>query len=165
MVLICYDGSADAKAAIEQAGELFEGQPATVLAVWEPFVEVLARTPAALGMTSGIGNVDEIDKASRESAEQVAQEGADLACNARLNAQPRVCARVSSVANAILCEAEEVGANAIVLGSRGLGGLSSLLVGSVSHAVIQHADRAVIIVPSPRVARARAVKRRSHLVA
>ena len=165
MVLICYDGSADAKAAIEQAGELFAGHPATVLSVWEPFVEVLARTPAALGMASGIGNVDQIDKASRETAEQAAREGADLAGTAGLNAQPRVCARVSSVANAILSEADDVGASAIVLGSRGLGGLSSLLVGSVSHAVIQHADRAVVIVPSPHVARARARKRHSHAVA
>jgi nucleotide-binding universal stress UspA family protein len=164
MVLICYDGSADAKAAIEQGGDLLDGQPATVLTVWEPFVEVLARTPAALGMTAGIGNVDEIDKASRESAEKLAKEGAELACNAGLNAQPRVCARVSSVANAILCQADEVGASAVLMGSRGLSGLSSLLVGSVSHAIIQHADRAVIVVPSPHVARARGRKRHSHAV-
>jgi hypothetical protein len=32
-------------------------------------------------------------------------------------------------------------------------------VGSVSHAVIQHADRAVIVVPSPQVSRARGRKR------
>ena len=165
MVLICYDGSADAKAAIEQAGDFLEGHPATVLTVWEPFVEALSRTPAALGMTVGIGNVNEIDKATRENAEQLAREGAELACNAGLNAQPRVCARVSSVANAILCEADEVGASAIVIGSRGLSGLSSLLVGSVSHAIIQHADRAVIVVPSPHVSRERRHKRHSHAVA
>jgi nucleotide-binding universal stress UspA family protein len=159
MVLICYDGSPDAKAAIEQAGELLDGHPATVLTVWEPFLEVLARTPAAFGMPAGIGNVDEIDNANRKAAEQLAQEGADFANHAGLNAQPRVCARVSSVANAILGDADEVGASAIVMGSRGLGGLSSLLVGSVSHAVIQHADRAVIVVPSPQVSRARGRKR------
>jgi nucleotide-binding universal stress UspA family protein len=45
-----------------------------------------------------------------------------------------------------------VGASAILMGSRGLTGLKSVLLGSVSHAVIQHADRAVIVVPSQEVA-------------
>jgi hypothetical protein len=41
------------------------------------------------------------------------------------------------------------------MGSRGLTGLKSLLLGSVSHAVVQRADRTVIIVPSSEVARSR----------
>ena len=41
------------------------------------------------------------------------------------------------------------------MGSRGLTGLKPLLLGSVSHAVIQHASRMVIVVPSPQVAAAR----------
>jgi nucleotide-binding universal stress UspA family protein len=46
-----------------------------------------------------------------------------------------------------------------VLGTRGLTGVKSLLLGSVSHAVLQHADRPVIIVPSPETARERAAHR------
>jgi nucleotide-binding universal stress UspA family protein len=165
MVLICYDGSADAKTAIEQAGELLSGHPAVVLTVWEHFIEALARTPAVLGITAGIRNVDELEQACLQSAERLAEEGAELACSAGFNAQPRTCARTSSVANAIMCAADQVGASAIVIGSRGLSGLGSLLVGSVSHAVIQHADRAVIVVPSPHVSRERARKRHAHAVA
>jgi hypothetical protein len=45
MILISYDGSTDAKAAIEHPGELLGGQTTTVLTVWEPFVEVLAHLP------------------------------------------------------------------------------------------------------------------------
>jgi nucleotide-binding universal stress UspA family protein len=60
------------------------------------------------------------------------------------------------VAATILDEARELGATAIVVGSRGLTGVKSLLLGSVSHALIQHADRTVIVVPSPDVAAARA---------
>jgi len=41
------------------------------------------------------------------------------------------------------------------MGSRGLTGVKSLLLGSVSHEVIQHADRTVVIVPSPEVASSR----------
>ncbi len=35
-VILCYDGSEDAKYAIEQAGSLFGGKPALVLTVWRP---------------------------------------------------------------------------------------------------------------------------------
>ena len=54
MVLICYDGSPDARSAIEHAAELLDGQPVTVLTVWEPFVEVLARTPSGFGLAPGM---------------------------------------------------------------------------------------------------------------
>ena len=63
-------------------------------------------------------------------------------------------ARVA-VADAILDEADVIDAGAIVLGSRGLTGIGSLLLGSVSHAILQHADRTVIVVPSPAVAQRR----------
>ena len=63
--------------------------------------------------------------------------------------------REGSVAQAVLEEAGQANASAVVLGSRGLGGIGSLLLGSVSHAVLQHADRAVVVVPSPKVARSR----------
>jgi hypothetical protein len=52
-----------------------------------------------------------------------------------------------------------VDAEAIVLGRRGLTGVKSLLLGSVSHAVLQHADRPVVVVPSPAVTEARAQRR------
>ncbi|MGZ4325074.1 MAG: universal stress protein, partial [Solirubrobacteraceae bacterium] len=50
MILIAYDGSPDARSAIDHAGELFSGEPATVLTVWEPFIDVMTRTGAGLGL-------------------------------------------------------------------------------------------------------------------
>lgn len=120
MILIAYDGSDDAKAAIEHAGSLLAGQPAVVGTVWEPYVQMLTRYPTP-GLMLGGDDTGEIDEASREVAEDKAEEGAALAR------------------------------------SHGLG---SLLLGSVSHALIQHADRTVVIVPSPKVARRRNEKRR-----
>jgi hypothetical protein len=34
MILLCYDGSSDAQCAIDRAGELLRGQPATILTLW-----------------------------------------------------------------------------------------------------------------------------------
>jgi nucleotide-binding universal stress UspA family protein len=70
--------------------------------------------------------------------------------------------RNGGVASAILDVADELDAEAIVVGSRGLTGVKSLLLGSVSHALLQHADRPVIVVPSPAVTEARAQQRRDH---
>jgi nucleotide-binding universal stress UspA family protein len=59
-------------------------------------------------------------------------------------------------ADAILDLAERIGADLIVLGSRGLGTVKRLLVGSVSLGVVHHADRPVLVArgrswPSGRV--------------
>ena len=159
MIVIGYDGSSDAKAAIEQAGDLLGSQPATVLTVWQPFAEVLARTPLGFGFAPGVLNIEEADNASQSAAERLAADGAELARQSGFNAQWRVSTELTTTANAILDEAEALDASAIVVGSRGLTGLKSVLLGSVSHAVLQRADRTVIVVPSPAVADAR---RRPH---
>lgn len=104
---------------------------------------------------------EELDQASRERAEHEAQEGATLARERGIDAVATVRARSGTVADTILTEADEVDADAIVLGSRGLGGIASLPIGCVSHAVIQSADRTVVTTPSPKVVEKRAAKR-SH---
>jgi len=160
MILIAYDGSDDAKAAIEHAASLMPGQPATVVTVWEPYIHMLTRYPTPGGLLIGDDTV-EIDDASRNAADDKAEEGAALARSHGLDAGSRGVARQDSIAETLLGEADRANASAIVVGSRGLGGLGSLLLGSVSHALIQHADRTVVVVPSPKVARRRNEKRRA----
>jgi nucleotide-binding universal stress UspA family protein len=155
VILIGYDGSPDAQAAIERAGELFKGQAATVLSVWEPFIDVMARTGVGLAFTAG-ANVEEIDTASEQAARERSEEGAEHAISAGLQAKPRTGARGVTIAESILDAAAEVDAEVIVLGTRGLTGLKSVVLGSVSHAVLMHSDRAVLVVPPPRVASERA---------
>ncbi|MEA2409606.1 MAG: hypothetical protein QOC77_167 [Thermoleophilaceae bacterium] len=155
MILICYDGSEDARAAIAQAGALFDGEPAIILTVWERFSDRLSRTPATLGMMAGMGDTADIDEATRQGAQQTAEEGVGLARQAGLDASPRIVERAFSISQAILGAADRANAAAIVLGSRGLGGVGSFFLGSVSHAVVQHADRAVLVIPSPAVAQRR----------
>ena len=156
MIVICYDGSKDARAAIEKAAELFASQPVTVLTVWQPFMEVAARASLGFGMVPSIPDADEIDEASRQAAAQAADDGVKLARELGLKAEPRVASQLTTTARAILKEADDVGASAIVMGSRGLTGVKSMLLGSVSHEVIQRADRTVAVVPSPEVAASRA---------
>jgi nucleotide-binding universal stress UspA family protein len=153
MILIAYDGSGDAKAAIEHGARLLGGQPAVVLTVWQPFVEVLAHS-ASFGVGAAFDE-QKIDEETRRRAEEIADEGTRLASDLGLDAQARTIEQQLTTAEAILAEADALGVDAILMGSRGLTGLRSILLGSVSHAVIQHADRTVIVVPSPEVAASR----------
>jgi nucleotide-binding universal stress UspA family protein len=155
MILICYDGSPDSKSAIERGGELLKGQRACVLTVWQPFLEVVSRAYGGWGMTAGMIDQVAIDRATSEHAEELAEEGARLAREAGLDAEPRTSSQRTTPAEAILTEAEAIDATAIVIGSRGLGALKSVLLGSVSHGVLQRADRPVMVVPSAEVAAAR----------
>jgi nucleotide-binding universal stress UspA family protein len=159
MILLSYDGSEDAKAAIDRAGALFPGQPATVLTVWEPFIAVLERSGAGLGWGTTAFDPTEVDAASEQAAREAADEGVQRAKAAGLNAQPRVASRGVTIPSTIIDAAADVDADAIVMGTRGLSRLKSVLLGSVSGGVVQHADRPVVVIPSEETAEHRRERR------
>jgi nucleotide-binding universal stress UspA family protein len=158
MILICYDGSADAQAAVDQAGLLMAGSDATMLVVWETVLETMTRHGSlgmGFGMVAPYGDDGADDAAIKQGAVDTAAEGVRRAAAMGLIAQPRIVNRSEDIAAVILAEAGDLDADVIVLGTRGLGGVKSLLLGSVSHAVVHHADRAVLVVPAPSLAEER----------
>jgi nucleotide-binding universal stress UspA family protein len=151
MILICYDGSDDAKAAITHVGQLLPGADATLLTVWEPFEKFSPGGRSRLSPLSTIVDPGAADERLHASARELVDEGVELAAAAGLKAEPATTEQHDSVADAILRTAEELDADVIVLGSRGHGMLGSML-GSTSHKVLQQADRMVLVIPSPKVA-------------
>lgn len=57
-----------------------------------------------------------------------------------------VAARSGSIAPTIIEAAHALGCDLIVMGTRGLSDFSGLMVGSIAHKVIHHADRPVLVV-------------------
>ena len=145
-LLLCYDGSEDAKQAIERAGELFHGRHAQVVAVRQPSP---LGSVSLLGATAGMVNVVEVDRAPVESGGHLANEGVRIAQAAGLDAEPVGAETTRQVWEVIIEFADRQDAATIVMGSRGLTGLRSMLLGSVSSAVVSHADRPTLVIGRP----------------
>jgi nucleotide-binding universal stress UspA family protein len=146
-LILCYDGSIDARNAIERAGRLFTGRRALVVTVWEP-----PAIPGSLGFageTAGMYDLVELNRAAAETGGRLADEGVGLAQEAGLLAEPVAIEATGPLWKTIVEIADRDDAATIVMGSRGLTGLRAMLLGSVSSAVVHHADRPTLIVRQP----------------
>jgi nucleotide-binding universal stress UspA family protein len=156
-VLICYDGSDGARAALEVACRAFAGR-FVVACYWQPFAG--DSRPLAVDMLQIVQDPDSINERERALAEAAAEEGAQLARSAG-HAVEAVAVEVSApIDQAILAHADELDAVAIVLGSRSRSGLGSLLLGDTAGDVVQLASRPVFVVPSNQLAENRRENRR-----
>jgi nucleotide-binding universal stress UspA family protein len=146
-LLICYDGSEDAKHAIGTAGGLFGVRRALVLTVWQPTAGLggFAWSGAMAPMVDFV----ELDRAATEDAGRVASEGARLAKDAGLDAEAVAVEATEAVWKTIVQVADSHDAAAIVVGTRGLTGVHSALLGSVSGAVVHHAEQPTLVIHRP----------------
>ncbi|MDX3106093.1 universal stress protein [Nonomuraea angiospora] len=148
-ILVAYDGSADSRTAIEFAAKHLAAEPTVVVTVWEPLLVQLKKYPLAAGVLD-----QNTEDESHAQAEQHAREGAELAIAAGLSdVTYRAVADNESIWKTIVDVADEVDASVIVTGSRGLAGVRSVLLGSVSNHVLHHAHRPTLIVPPAKPVR------------
>jgi nucleotide-binding universal stress UspA family protein len=149
-VLIAYDGSEVSRAAVRHAAELFPGRLAVVATVWEPG---MAAVPVGLSDAIGAGGplpdpetVEAVDHLQSEHAATVAGDGAELARSLGLAAEPQAVPDEVDVVDTLIGIAQERGAAVVVIGSHGISGLRSRLLGSVSRKLLEHCDRPVLVI-------------------
>jgi nucleotide-binding universal stress UspA family protein len=146
-VLIAYDGSEQARAAIlEAAHRLGPNRYAIVLTVWQP----LAARPFA--GTASLAPPDLEDR-RKESATMLAYEGARLARSIGFEAKP-IVASGDPVWRSIVDCADGHDASIVVLGSSGGADASLTQTGSVAAAVARHTKRPVLIIEAGSAERA-----------
>jgi nucleotide-binding universal stress UspA family protein len=146
-LLLCYDGSDPAKHAIERAADLLRTRNALVVNVWQTTVGL--GSFAWAGATENMIDYVGLDRAAAELGGRIVGEGVRVAQDAGLEAEPLAVKATGPVWTTILEVAERYDASMIVIGSRGLTGLRSILMGSVSTAVVHHADRPTLVIHSP----------------
>jgi len=141
-LLIAYDGSEPAREAIDFAASFFPRREAVVLTV-------AAAVTVGEAYAETFGVVQGYEELNESLAQDRAAEGAERARRCGLIAKGRGEIAVPTW-QGILDIAAEIGASVIVMGARGRSGARELLEGSVSHDVVKHAHRPVMIVPPRR---------------
>ena len=149
-VLIAYDGSDDARAAVAAAGGLLRAQPAVVACVWTPIAT--SASAATLGAPAAVAfaGADRLDAAARDTAQALAGEGAALAREAGLEAEPRAVEGAGAPWHAIVRCADELDAGVIVSGTRGRSTFAAAVLGSTAQGLLHHANRPVLVVAHER---------------
>jgi nucleotide-binding universal stress UspA family protein len=140
-IVVGVDGSELGAAALRWAVEEAGLRDATVVAVhaWTFVPSAAIGEPAMMSIPTGdpVGELDAEQKAAQAVLDDAAAsvpEGVDV--------EPRLVE--SAPGDALVAAARD--AQLVVVGSRGRGGLSAALLGSVSHHVVQHAPCPVVVV-------------------
>ena len=146
-VVLAYDGSAIAQAAIARAGELLGPRPAVVVSVWAPIEH--AATAATIAVPGGVAvaGARGLDAAERRNAERLAEDGVELARRAGFAAEPLAIRHEGAPWRAIVDCAAELQAAAVVSGTRGRSLPVAAMLGSTAEGVLHHAHRPVLLVP------------------
>jgi len=141
-IVVGVDGSEGGAAALEfAAGEAaFRGARLRIVSAWQvPIV------------TAGVDFTPPLDAATWDAVRLRAQDFADEALASVKKQHPSLEGEASAVqgqaADVLLEQSRD--ATLIVVGRRGLGGFRSLLLGSVSQQVVQHATCPVVVVNQP----------------
>ena len=142
-IVVGVDGSEGAAAALEfAAGEAaFRGASLRIVSAWQ--MPVVTADPRDFGPPLGAETWD----AFRLGAERIADDALAEVKKLHPSLEGEAVADQGQPADVLL----EQGADAtlMVVGRRGLGGFKSLLLGSVSQQVVQHATCPVVVVNQP----------------
>jgi nucleotide-binding universal stress UspA family protein len=145
--LVCYDGSEQSRRGLESLRGMLVPSEVVVLTVWQPLVTKLSET-GSFGVFA-LDEESELDSAEERAAREAAEEAAAVARESGHTVTVRVEEATGAAWVKIKEVADEVDARLIVCGTRGRGSFKTALLGSVSHAVLTHSGRPVLIAPAP----------------
>jgi nucleotide-binding universal stress UspA family protein len=127
-------------------------RPAVVCHHWQRTASASALdTEAGLTLTRELADLArDIDRAAADSARRTLEEGVEAARAAGFDVTGELTSRPGGALRALTEVGDERRAAVVVCGSRGRSGVGSLLLGSVSHGLVQHSGRSVLVVPPAR---------------
>ncbi|MCX6390502.1 MAG: universal stress protein [Solirubrobacterales bacterium] len=139
-IIVGTDGSETANEAVKRAGELARtsGAKLEIVSAYEPVAPVQLREDAVetpKDLEWAINPRQEVDATLAAAAGSVG-DGVEVGTHARQG----------DPADAILDVAEEIGADLVVVGNKGMTGARRFLLGSVPNRISHHAPCAVLII-------------------
>jgi nucleotide-binding universal stress UspA family protein len=147
-LVLCYDGSREAKDALGFAARRLPRAHALVVTVWKPISEALMAV--SLGPAPLISDPTDADDRQRRAAEELAREGARRASDAGLRAEPLVVRAKDTIWEAIVKVAQDRDAELIVCGAQERAtSVETAVLSRLPIALLLHADRPVLVVPAP----------------
>jgi nucleotide-binding universal stress UspA family protein len=148
-VIVGYDGSLSASAAIEVGASLIPRAHAWIGHLWTPpFASEALRRRLWRGTAAVNEFVDAIEREGAGEANRLAAMGVTLAVAAGWEAEALVERTYGGEGLQFTQLAEKLDPDLVLVGSRGLGGAKAFL-GSVSDTVVHYASRPVLVVPHP----------------
>jgi nucleotide-binding universal stress UspA family protein len=148
-ILVCYDGSDGSRNALQSVAPLLASRDMVVLTVWEPLTLRLTATGGFAVVGVGEENERVVDDQEEAAARAAAEDGAKRAREQGFSATARIEKATTGIWRTIVDVATEIDAPLIACGTRGRGAIKSVVLGSVSHAVLREARRPVLIAPDP----------------
>jgi nucleotide-binding universal stress UspA family protein len=147
-VVIAYDGSRGAKAAVTFAARLFPARETLVVHSWYPAIRSSLAGQALLAApVAEIRDVtSDVDEWLADQAEAIAAEGAAIAGEQGLAARGLATPSAVGAWRSLAATARSEGAAVVVACCRGRGALASTVLGSVSSGLVHNADLPVLIV-------------------
>ncbi|WP_438445842.1 universal stress protein [Gorillibacterium sp. sgz5001074] len=136
-LLVAFDGSNHSQKALRQAMQMAEDNGAAL------HILHVFQLPALIVGESFISAPPQLEADTYRKAEQVLEQAQTLAASL-----PNVTGllKYGRPAEVTLEYAEAIQADLIIVGSRGLSGIRELVLGSVSHNIVQHAKVPVLVV-------------------
>ena len=137
-IVVGTDGSPSAAKAVQHAASLAAATGAHLhIGMAEPSIPMMVAPDMVVATAEWGTATDQATRAALESAAETAAAVGVEATTHQLSGDP---------ADALLSSADDVDADLLVVGSRGMHGARRFLLGSVSSRCAHHADRSILIV-------------------